>query len=170
MFKTGITMLTLFSLLLGMEGHAQDIQVQAAEILGYGVFESVNARRTRGYRAHAPGADSIDGLRFTNITHDIPGELGTEFGLQYVINSSPKGSTIQVTKVIRFPGNGLTQPGGRTYTVSREQRAIRIGEPDIYGFGFDEAWEIVPGPWIFEIWHNDARIIRKSFNVVVPAT
>ncbi len=145
-----------------------DVQIRAAEIVGYGIFESKTTSRAAGFRSMAPAADAVKGVRFTRFTNEIPGELGTGFGFQYVINSSPRGGRLSVTNIIRFPGEGLKQPGGRAYTVSEEDREIRIGERDFYGYAFDEAWEIIPGDWVFEVWHDDARLIRKTFTVVEP--
>lgn len=145
---------------------ATDLQVRAAEITGYGIFEARNEGTQRGFRSNAPAADGVTSVRFTEFTNDIPARLGTNFGFQYVINSTPRGATMHVTNVIRFPGEGLQQPNGRTWKESREDAPIKIGQRQFYGYGFDEAWEVVPGEWVFEVWHKDARIIRKTFNVV----
>lgn len=143
-----------------------DVQIRAAEIVGYGIFESRSSSRAAGWRSAAPPADDVDGVRFLEFTNEIPGVLGTGFGFQYVINSSPRGARLNVRNIIRFPGEGLRAPGGRVYTVSEEKRDIRIGHRDFYGYAFDESWEIIPGEWVFEVWHDDARLIRKTFTVV----
>jgi len=145
---------------------AADVQIRAAEIVGYGIFESSTSSRQAGWRRNAPPADGVEGVRFLDFTNEIPAKLGTGFGFQYIINSSPKGGRLQVTNVIRFPGEGLKAPGGRVYKVSKEDRRITIGHRDFYGYAFDEAWEIIPGDWVFEVWHQDARLIRKTFTVV----
>lgn len=147
---------------------ATDIQIRAAEIVGYGIFEASSSTRQKGFTRDSPAADGVRGVHFVDFTNDIPPELGTGFGFQYVINSVPRGAVMNVTNIIRFPGEGLQAPGGRTYTVSREDRQVRIGERDFYGYAFDEEWEIIPGDWVFEVWHDDARIIRKTFTVLQP--
>ena len=111
-------------------------------------------------------SDVVSSIRFTDFTNEIPAIRGTNFGFQYVINSIPKGATMHVTTVVRFPEGGLRQPNGRIWTESREETDIKIGHREFYGYGFDEDWELVPGTWVFEVWHRDARIIRKTFNVV----
>lgn len=157
------------ALLLGLAHTATaetDIQIRAAEVIGYGIFEARSTSRSAGFRSTAPAADAVKGVRFVEFTNDIPAKLGTGFGLQYVINSSPKGARLNVTNVIRFPGDGLEAPGGRRYEVSEEERTITLGERDFYGYAFDEEWEIIPGEWVFEVWYKNARLIRKTFTVV----
>ncbi len=108
------------------------------------------------------------GVHFIEFTNEIPAELGVGFGFEYVINSRPKGQPLEVTSVIKFPGEGLKPPGSRVYKESRERREVLIGRETFYGYGFDEDWELVPGTWTFEIWHKNAMLIHKSFNVVAP--
>lgn len=146
---------------------AADVKIRAAEVVAYGLFEATRDHRfTSRFRPNAPAADSVSNVRFVEFTNDVPPALGTQFGFQYIINSMPKGGRMNVEQIIRFPGNGLLQPGGRVYRESREKLTVKIGEPNFYGYGFDEAWEIVPGQWIFEVWHKDARLVRKAFNVL----
>jgi hypothetical protein len=146
---------------------AADVRIRAAEVVAYGLFEAHKNRGfTSRFRPNAPAADSVSNVKFVEFTHDIPPVLGAQFGFQYIINSMPKGGRMNVEQVIRFPRNGLQQPGGRLYKESRETLTVKIGEPNFYGYGFDEAWEIVPGQWVFEVWHKDARLVRKAFNVL----
>ncbi len=152
--------------LLASVATASDLRIRAAEITGYGIFKAASSQRQTGFSARAPAADGVQGVRFVEFTNTIPASLGTNFGFQYVINSSPKGAEMNVTNVIRFPGEGLQRPGGRSWTESREDRKIRIGHRDFYGYAFDEEWEMIPGEWVFEVWHKNARLIRKTFTVV----
>lgn len=159
--------LLMLILLCPPASRATDVKIRAAEVVAYGLFEATRDHRfTSRFRPNAPAADSVSNIRFVEFTHDIPPTLGAQFGFQYIINSMPKGGRMKVEQVIRFPGNGLQQPGGRLYKESREKLTAKIGEPNFYGYGFDEAWEIVPGQWVFEVWHKDARLVRKAFNVL----
>ncbi len=88
------------------------------------------------------------------------------FGIEYQINTKPRGRPIQITTIIRFPEPGLINPRGHSYLVSKETNMVEIGHPHLHGYGFDEEWELVPGEWIFEVWHKKAKLISKTFNVV----
>jgi hypothetical protein len=147
-----------------------DIQISVAEMVGYGIFETRSSARHTGFSRSKMAADVVSGIRFTDFTNEIPGVLGTNFGFQYIINTTPRGQKLRLKSVIRFPEQGLQQPGGRLYKESIEYKQVTIGARDLHGYGFDEPWEIVPGDWVFEVWYKDARLIRKTFSVLPPAT
>lgn len=163
--KTIITSLILLCL-TSWNAQSADLEISATQIVGYGVFEAASVRRDRSISSSAIGRDDVRGVQFIEYTSDIPAVLGKNFGFQYIINSQPAGSKVDVTHVIKFPSPGLVRPGGQVFEVSREERTARLGHETLHGYGFDVEWEIVPGEWTFEVWHNDALIVRKSFNVI----
>lgn len=139
--------------------------VNVAEIHGYGIFE---ARRTHSHSAFSKktvASDIVSGIHFTAATTRIPARLGVNFGFQYSINSTPNGQKLPIRSIIHFPKAGLQQPDGKHYRESVERKQVVLGQPDLHGYGFDETWEMVTGEWVFEIWHKDTRLIRKTFTV-----
>ncbi len=159
---------TVLILCWTMQVFPADLEIRAAEIVGYGIFDAATTSARRGFSGSSMARDDVRGVRFLDYTTDIPGELGLNFGFQYVINSSPKGRPIRVTSVIKFPEQGMQRPKGRLYTESRDNHEVVIGEKALHGYGFDEEWEIVPGTWVFELWHKEARLIKKTFQVLGP--
>lgn len=148
----------------------ENIQIRAAEITAYGIFDSrMIERRAKLRTSRSVGGDAVGSVRFVDFTDEIPGELGTNFGIQYVINSRPRGQKVDVEYVIRFPGEGLEMPGGRVYKESRDRAQARLGYRILHGYAFDEEWEIIPGDWTFEVWYNNARLVRKTLTVLPPA-
>lgn len=163
--RSALLLFTLLSL-LPLRTHAADLQIRAAEVVGYGICEVGWSRREFGFTRLAPPGDIVKGVHFVEFTHEIPAEIGVSFGIEYVINSQPRGTPLDVTTVIRFPEEGMQQPGGRLYKESREHHKVKLGEKEFYGYRFDHEWEIVPGQWVIEVWHRDARLIRKRFSVM----
>lgn len=148
---------------------AEDTLINAAETLAYGTFSSSERNTyTKGATDEAPPVDSVEKYRFENFTNRIPMILGTEFGIEYQINTKPKGRPISITTIIQFPEAGLKQPGGRKYRKSTETKRVSIGDPQLHGYGFDEPWELVPGEWTFEVWHKKAKLITKTFTIYEP--
>lgn len=143
-----------------------EIEISVAEITGYGIFETGQSARYSGFSKRMIAADAVTGVRFVEYTNEIPARLGVNFGFEYSINSTPRGAKIPVRSIIRFPEPGLQHPSGKHYAESIEEKHIKIGDSSLHGYGFDESWEIVPGQWVFEIWHRNARLIRKTFTVV----
>ncbi len=161
-----IKKITVLLLILPVFAHGQETFISAAQVVGYGIFTAKHQTRQKGFTDNSPAADSVEGVRFVDMTNKIPSILKTGFGIEYVINSTPKGRPILVTSVIKFPGPGLVTPKGKVYKESREHAQVKIGEPTFYGYAFDEAWEMVPGEWTFEIWHKKARLVKKRFTVL----
>lgn len=153
---------------IGSVSYAADMTISAVEIVGYGIFTARSVERDRRSTASSPAKDTVEGVHFVEFTNDIPGKLGIGFGFQYIINTSPKGGSIDVTTVIIFPEGGLVDPRGRVYERSSEKQQVPIGRKIFYGYGFDEPWEIVPGEWIFQVWHRKAKIAQKKFTVHPP--
>lgn len=162
-----LTLLFLLLLTPGIQA-ATDIRINAVEVLSWGMFEFGSASRHADFSRTTAGIDKVKGVEFVEYTNDIPMEPHVNFGFQYILNTAPKGRFIDVTHIIKFPGEGLRTPGGRVYKQSTEQLDIRIGRPTLHGYGFDFDWEMIPGDWVFEVWHRDARLVRKTFHIVPP--
>jgi len=146
-----------------------DVVVRAVEITAFGVFQDYGKQFERGYSATGPGTYSLEYVRFVEFGSEIPGELGINFGIQYIIHSVPKGKPFRVTGVITYPDKGLVSPDGEIYKSSQEDMIVNLGEKNFYGFGFDKPWEIIPGEWKFQIKHNDAVLAQKTLIVLEPA-
>jgi len=158
----------LLSLIFIPAAADSDMRVSAVEIVGYGIIDARITQRDQPSTARALAKDIVKGVTVTEYTTNIPAQLGTTFGIQYLINSSPKGGAFPVTCVILFPEGGLVDSQGRTYRRSSEKLNITIGKKTFYGYGFDEPWELVPGEWVFQIWYKDTRLAQKKFTVMLP--
>ena len=90
--------------------YATDLQVGAAEIVGYGIFDATSTTSAVGFTSSSIARDSAKGVSFVEYTNDIPAKLGVNFGIQYIVNSTPKGRAIQLTPVVKFPEPGLQRP------------------------------------------------------------
>jgi hypothetical protein len=159
----------LLFLLIPLSTAAEDTFISAAETLAFGLFTSSERNMTTtGARKNAPPADSVEKYWFQEFTNKVPMTLGTEFGIEYRVNTQPIGRPIDITTIIYFPEPGLVRPKGRTYKKSTETKRVSIGEPQLHGYGFDEQWELVAGEWVFEVWHKKSRLVRRSFFVYDP--
>lgn len=142
---------------------AIEVEVNAAEIVGYGIFEAIQVGDTAARGSSTPQG-SVGNVRFVHFSNEIPAVLGTQFGFQYVLSTSPRG-LVDITYVIQFPEPGLVQHNGQTHQEARYHDRVPTGRKLLHGYGFDEAREMLPGEWVFEIWHKKVRLIRKTFTV-----
>ena len=81
----------------------EDYVISAAEMTGYGVFQSNFNQRHRESTSNSPPLDLVTSVRFESITRQIPMQVGINFGFEYLINTTPIGAKIEVRSVIRFP-------------------------------------------------------------------
>ena len=140
------------------------VQATSGEVLAFGPFRSRGSRRVTLASEHAVQADNVEDANFTDITDQIHAELGTEFGMRYVLHGPPHQST-RVKAVITFPGDGIVIRGGQRYRQSTERFTVKYNRPSLYGYGFDEPGEMVPGEWTFEIYTRGRLVVRRSFHV-----
>ena len=100
-------------------------------------------------------------------TDVVPAKIGIQFGIRYVVIGEPARANVRLDVVTRFPPQGLRDPVyGRTLHRSDEVITAKIGEPLVSGYKFDQTWEAVPGPWIFEIWSDGRKLAEQRFTVV----
>ena len=69
--------------------------------------------------------------------------------------------------VLDVPAAGNSQPEYRRHDAHRQYRLsdMKIGALCLLGYGFDNAWEIVPGVWTEQIWYQDRMLAERTFTV-----
>ena len=72
--------------------------------------------------------------------------------------------------VLNFPPQGLRNPntGDMMHTVKIAFPNLKIGALCLFGYGFDNSWEIVPGVWTEQIWYQDRMLAERTFTVTKP--
>jgi hypothetical protein len=98
----------------------------------------------------------------------IPARLGTAFGFKYVVVGPPAGTQVPLRLVTHYPDPGIRDPASRDPARRRSEEVVfvRAGESLVYGFRFGQAWEAVPGPWLFELWDGNRKLAEQAFTVV----
>jgi len=106
-------------------------------------------------------------IQFVDETREVPAILGTTFGFEYVVSSSPWRPFARVRVVIANPP--ITNPTtGVTFSHSEftfsapNNRVIRAV------YSFDEAWELAPGTWTISVFHEGNLLLSEQFNVISP--
>lgn len=146
-----------------------ELLVGPVEIVGYGIFDPRYSGSVSSSTDERIGVEGVDGGRFTHFTTTVEAQPERVFGIQYVINSEPRGAMFEVIQVIEIPGDGIRTPRGRVYKRMRDKVDVEIGKKVFFGYGFDEPWEIVPGQWKIQLWHKTYKLAEQRFNVVLPA-
>jgi hypothetical protein len=99
-------------------------------------------------------------------TNLVCARIGVGFGVEYTVEGTPDGRPTELTFITHVPSPGMLDPQGRRFDKSQFTSSVRIGEPRYRLYTFDEAWEIVPGEWVFEFLHQGRKIGETRFTVV----
>jgi hypothetical protein len=93
-----------------------------------------------------------------------------EFGIEFRIDGNPAGEGVTLHLVLNFPPQGIRNPntGDMMHTVNIAFPNLKIGALCLLGYGFDNAWEIVPGVWTAQIWYQDRMLAERTFTVSKP--
>jgi hypothetical protein len=125
----------------------------------------------------AAGQDSPSGTvgtavnwHFVSDSMDIGGKVGTQFGIEFRIDGAPAGESVPLYLALTFPEQGIRNPntGGRLHSTKIVIPNVKIGALCLLGYGFDNAWEIVPGVWTEQIWFRDRMLAERSFTIGKP--
>ena len=109
-------------------------------------------------------------IELVKSTDRIPLLKGAQMYLQYRIWYLPdQPAYIDLRRVLKHPA--MTLPDGKVSTGSDYimKGRVRVNQAIGYtGYGFDEDYELVEGDWIFEIWHQDQKMIEQKFTTYRP--
>lgn len=109
-------------------------------------------------------------IQLVKSTDRIPLIKGAQMQLQYRIWSLPdQPAYVDLRRVLKHPE--MTLPDGSVSTGSDYMIKGRVSVNQVIaytGYGFDEDYEMVEGDWVFEIWHEDTRLIEQTFTTYQP--
>jgi Domain of unknown function (DUF3859) len=158
--------LCFLPLLLTAASHAQAQHVDRIEIVEWGIFR--HDREAEIAAPHTPtgSRNVVKNVRLQQATTTIPALTGMQFGFRFKVVGSPRGARVDLKFVSRFPGRGLTNPvNGKTFSISEFQSDAIVGETTYRGYSFDHDWEVEPGAWTLEVWHQGRKLAEKVFLV-----
>jgi hypothetical protein len=147
-----------------MSAYAADLQ--GAVIGRYGIYQSDVTKKEPAAKAAAGYKTVSENIVFMLQTDKIMAAAGTKFGFEYIIQGSPEGDKVDL--MVKYLHPPMTNPAsGKTFAgqdIITEQRTI--GGPELIGYEFDEAWEIVPGQWTIQLFYGDKKLAEKTFQII----
>jgi hypothetical protein len=164
-----IALSVLALMLAAANAWADAPQVGSVALTNYGIYTGDVARNIAdatmptGYRTDAAN------IHFTETTDTVVGRVGEAVGVEWRVDGAPQGAPLQVEWVIRVPDPGMRSPQGETTHIAKVPAGEIIGKDFAEGYRFDNAWEIVPGVWTFELWYGDRKLASKSLTVVAAS-
>jgi hypothetical protein len=144
-----------------------DVKVDSVTIVEKGIYTIDTGDETRDAQTPTGKITAVTKVRNIESTVTIPARLGLEFGFQYVVVGDPAGAEVTLDIVTTFPAQGLRNPkASKPLYESKYRRTKKIGDTVYLGYGFENLWEVEPGIWTFQIWHENRKLAEQSFTVV----
>jgi len=163
----------LITVFIGFAFNAQPVKagstVTDVEIIDFGVLSAQVDRAIKDQTLVQGAHHTMRASRVLKKTTHISAEKGLKFGIKYLVKGYPIGNRAKIDFVVLYPEPGLTNPDtGKTDRQGMVSMVKVIGRITTTGYLFKQKWEMVPGKWIFQIWHNGRKLSEKIFMVETP--
>jgi hypothetical protein len=153
-------------LVLTAVADAQAQNIDRVEIVEWGIFRHDDDGEVASPNSATGTMMLVRNPHLQQTTTTIPALVGMKFGIRYTIVGSPAGASVRLKCVTRFPSQGLTNPArGKTFSGSEYYSTAVVGDTTYRGYALDYDWEVEPGPWTLEIWHEGRKLAEKTFIV-----
>jgi hypothetical protein len=105
-------------------------------------------------------------VRHAATLRTIPAQIGTTFGFRYEVVGRAHAAPVELRQVVIFPSPGLT-PSSSSKPIRQDEFVLqaRIGETSYASYTLEDAFELVPGDWVFEIWQGNRKLATQAFRV-----
>jgi Domain of unknown function (DUF3859) len=146
--------------------------VSGITVTNAGIYEaqSVSAPSGTGQLSPTGTIGTASNWHFVSKTTDVTGQVGTQFGIEFRLEGNPVGDGVTLHMLLKLPPQGIRNPntGETMHTAKIAFPNLKIGALCLLGYGFDNAWEIVPGVWTEQIWYQDRKLAERTFIVSKP--
>jgi hypothetical protein len=143
------------------------VRVEDAEVVRRGLYEAGTLTTIDDDSISTGHRTTAKKMTFKENTTRIVAKDGVVFGLDLVVHGSPRGRTIPVRVVWRYPEPGLRNPSTRDVKFRDEYDDKQtIGTEGTYYWTLGDEWTRVPGDWTFELWYNGRMLTSKTFTLV----
>ena len=156
----------VFALLLAsFAAYAQAPQITAANITEFGIYTAELERAESAPGTVAGTEKIVTQLRLAAQTRTIPAVRGVSFGYRFTLVGTPIGAIAPLHMVTLFPSPMTNPATHQSSTRSESDIGLSIGATGYAGYSMDDDWEVLPGTWTFQIWHQGRKLGEQSFTV-----
>jgi hypothetical protein len=129
--------------------------------------QSTSAPAEAGQQSPTRTVGTVTDWRFVSESTDIEGKVGTQFGIEFRIDGAPVGNDVTLYLVLDFPPQGIRNPntGETLHRATVAFPNMKVGGLCLVGYGFGNAWEIVPGVWTQKISYQDHVLTERNFTI-----
>ena len=106
-------------------------------------------------------------MRHGATLRSIPVGIGATFGFRPEVIGRPHAASVEPDgETVILPSPGLI-PSSSSKPITQDEFVIqtRIGETSYASYTLEDAFELVPGKWVFEIRQANRKLATQSFGI-----
>ncbi|HUZ33696.1 MAG TPA: DUF3859 domain-containing protein [Xanthobacteraceae bacterium] len=146
--------------------------VTAVTVTHAGSFsgQSTSKPAEAGQQSPTRTVGTVSDWQFVSDSTAVDGKVGTQFGIEFRIEGTPAEAAVTLRLEVTFPPDGIRNPntGERMHSAAITFPNMTIGALCLIGYGFGNAWEIVPGDWKLQVMYHDRVLAERTFTVGKP--
>jgi len=148
-------------------GDAMYPEVQAVEIVSAGQIKRDQLEKeSKQLKRGGSICQLLDQPEFVHLTDEVTASKGDAFGIAFKVAGVPAEGMVQLKiKYIHPPLQDPTKD--QMVTMEGHDLFARIDQVRTAGWVFDYDWELVPGEWRIQLFHEDQLMAEKIFNVTL---
>jgi len=154
---------------LAAPARAADAHIDRIDLIAAGFYDATAAKVASTRPGPTAAGGKTNQLADVALMSEAPADtarVGIGFGVRFRSAGEPRGAQATLRSVWKIPEPGIRNPeNGTTYRESVTEFTTAVGGVHWRGYGFDKAWEVVPGVWTIEIWQGDRKLLEHSFTV-----
>jgi hypothetical protein len=129
--------------------------------------QATNKPAQAGQESPTRTVGTVADWHFLSESTEIEGKVGTQFGIEFRIDGTPADQPVTIHLGLKFPPQGIRNPntGNLLHDTRIAFPTMKIGALCLIGYGFDNAWEIVPGEWTLQVIYQDRVLAERTFTV-----
>jgi len=151
--------------LVGASAVAQEkASVTGADITEAGIYSAAVVQKTAEPGVASGTNEWLESFTLVRATTNVPARIGTRFGFRYTIRGTPSNAPVVLKMVGEHPPYKNPESGT---TQTRDEYELKSWIGRTYtSYMFEQEWELVPGRFKFEVWHEGRKLCEQSFMVV----
>jgi len=171
MKRIRITVVVLLALSLAASAYANPYSTPKATKTGFGIMKALVKEVVEETPETTSGRTrTATVVEVVSQTNRIPARLGVRFGFTYSVTNLPARAQVVWKKIVKHPP--IHKPDGSTsrgFTFLERHVTSPTGTIETFtGYGFDHAYELVPGKWSIALWYDNKRLVEQTFEVIEP--
>jgi hypothetical protein len=159
MLKKLLVVMTLFGLAACAATSLETAPIKG-EITNHGIIILADRKNIDDNTSPVGIRTEADDFVFSQTTTMVPAEIGTTFGIEFILSGGDSKDVPVLTR--------MSFPEINEQTSYERRRDIKIGVRDAMWYTFDVKEELALGKWVFEAFSGNTKLFEQHFRVVAP--